>query len=280
MISTMPVSVSSMKFPMLQQATTLVHFRKVIPHRRLPSWACPPSMITLRSLRREGFITHFCTANQSRNHIDFHHAVHEKGRHHSSLTKNNINVHQQKEVVTQGTIPSHGKGIQVGQFAEIHSKYSQNDVNTFGALIGDFNPVHFPASRNPNDNDTQEKLHNNHKKPIVHGILLSSVFSTIFGTLIPGCIYRSQSLKFHSPVYIDEQAIGRVVVKKLRQINIRSSGGGVLCTCETSVTKMKTNLEGGDDKKSTKSTDANQNDVLCVSGEAQVWLPGVTISEK
>ena len=154
----------------------------------------------------------------------------------------------------QGTIPSHGKEIQVGQFAELRRTFSQQDVTTFAKnLVGDMNPVHFPREEGDNtqhDNMPQED------KPIVHGILLASVFSTIFGTIIPECIYRSQSLKFYHPVRYDEEIYGKVVVTKLRQIN--RSGGGVLCTCDTTLHK---------------TDDANNGNIMCISGEAQVWIP-------
>jgi 3-hydroxybutyryl-CoA dehydratase len=43
------------------------------------------------------------------------------------------------------------------------------------------------------------------KKPIVHGMLVGSLFSCIFGQDYPGegTIYCSQSLKFLKPVYPD-----------------------------------------------------------------------------
>ena len=150
----------------------------------------------------------------------------------------------------QGTIPSHGKEIQVGQFAELRRTFGQQDITTFANLVGDMNPVHFPREEGDNDNIQQDK-------PIVHGILLASVFSTIFGTIIPRCIYRSQSFKFYHPVRYDEQIIGKVVVTKLRQIN--RSGGGVLCTCDTILHKIDDNTNNGD--------------IMCISGEAQVWIP-------
>eukprot|EP00804_Cyclotella_cryptica_P025194 CCRYP_016984-RA/>CCRYP_016984-RA protein AED:0.34 eAED:0.36 QI:0/0/0/1/0/0/2/0/101 len=92
--------------------------------------------------------------------------------------------------------------------------------------------------------------------PIVHGMLLSSIFSSIFGTLVPGAIYRSQSLRFCNSVGVGENVTGRVIVQKLKQVS--RNGNGVLCTCETLVVK-------GDEE------------VLAVSGEAQVWLPRATV---
>lgn len=168
--------------------------------------------------------------------------------------------------IIAGTIPRRGKAIQVGQFAELRRSFSQEDVYTFGRLVGDMNPVHFP------DNETQKigevadatKPYNqSHRKPIVHGMLLSSLFSSIFGSLIPGAIYRSQSLKFNNPICVGEEVIGRVIVRKLKHTN--RNGSGVLCMCDTMVVKSIGGVvEKGDE-------------IVAISGEAQVWLPDATI---
>ena len=155
--------------------------------------------------------------------------------------------------------------------------YTQNDINTFGALIGDLNPVHFPSKTNNNESETQPIASSKYDRPIVHGMLYSSLFSTIVGTLVPGAIYRSQSLRFQQPVHVEDQVCGKVVVKKLRQINKRGQNGssGVLCTCDTTVTKSANLHQGGMNSDVDESNGGE--DVLCLSGEAQVWLPGATV---
>ena len=62
-----------------------------------------------------------------------------------------------------------------------------------------------------------------------------------------------------------------MTLKKLRQIN-RHGGSGVLCICDTTVTKTA-NLQEGNNENTERD-----EDILCISGEAQVWLPGVVIS--
>jgi acyl dehydratase len=164
----------------------------------------------------------------------------------------------------------------MSQYAEIQRIFTQDDVNLFGKLSGDMNPVHFPredgltSSTDADDSDGSSS--DSKKAPIVHGILLSSLFSNIFGTLIPGAIYRHQTLKFHHVVHVDELVVGKVVVTKLRQINRGSGGGGVLCTCDTSVIKKtkqhdKSNHENGEQEEI----------ITCISGDAQVWLPDLQL---
>lgn len=89
----------------------------------------------------------------------------------------------------------------------------------------------------------------NSTKAVVHGILASSLFSSIFGTLCPGAIYIKQSLDFKRVILADELVIGRVDVVRVRQFKAR----GVIVTCDTSITRGET---------------------VCINGKADVWLPG------
>ena len=199
--------------------------------------------------------------------------------------------------IIQGTIPLHGKGLKMGQYAQVHRTFTQDDVNLFGRLSGDMNPVHFPPTTTPtlqtiydkeSSSSSSTAITNDSSKllPIVHGILLSSLFSNIFGNLIPGAIYRHQSLKFHNAVHVNESVVGRVVVTKLRQINRKGRGGGVLCTCDTCVIKMDVAAAQLFDDE-TRSNDSNKHDggssnretkeIVCISGDAQVWLPDLQL---
>jgi 3-hydroxybutyryl-CoA dehydratase len=74
---------------------------------------------------------------------------------------------------------------------------TQADVLAYGALTGDLNPAHF---------DEDYARTTIFKKPIVHGMLVASLFSKIFGLEYPGkgTIYCSQTIKFLKPVYPDE----------------------------------------------------------------------------
>jgi acyl dehydratase len=181
-------------------------------------------------------------------------------------------------------------GLRVGQYVELHRKYTQADVNAFCEVSGDYNPVHSsrPVCDDSNVDANTHDYHTQHhqqlqpdSRSIVHGVLLTSIFSTIFGTLIPGCMYRSQSFKFYHPVYVDEEVFGHVIVTRLRQINNRDSnndnnnintnGCGVLCKCDTTIYK----------KIHPCSINSNEEivDMLCIDGEAQVWIPNSTLKD-
>mmetsp|Transcript_29637 Transcript_29637/g.43558 ORF Transcript_29637/g.43558 Transcript_29637/m.43558 type:complete len:275 (-) Transcript_29637:1135-1959(-) len=222
--------------------------------------------------------------------------MHRTNRTHTTNSKATVAATEDDNASStiHGTIPMHGKGLKMGQYAQVHRTFTQEDVNLFGRLSGDMNPVHFPPPpittlSSQTISPTTTTSNNDEKLPIVHGILLSSLFSNIFGNLIPGAIYRHQSLKFHHAVRVNEDVVGRVVVTKLRQINRkgRGSGGGVLCVCDTSVIKMgvvaqkvvdNTTHDGNSNNPHDKSSNEEEKkEIVCISGDAQVWLPDLQL---
>jgi acyl dehydratase len=66
------------------------------------------------------------------------------------------------------------------------------------------------------------------KGTIVHGIFVSSLFSTIFGRSIPGSIYVSQNVNFKKPVHVGVEVTVRIEV-----ISIEDKRKGKLMTCST-----------------------------------------------
>lgn len=86
-------------------------------------------------------------------------------------------------------------------------------------------------------------------QPLVHGMLVGSLFTSIFGTLIPGAVYLSQTLRFQAPVFADEPVVGRIEILRVKP----TSKGGLIVVCDSKVLRETT---------------------VCVAGEATVWLPG------
>lgn len=91
---------------------------------------------------------------------------------------------------------------------------SQEDVNSFAALTGDYNPLHV------NKEFGEKSRFNN---TIVHGMLAGSLFSTLVGIYCPGekCLYVSQTLKFKKPVFPgDNVTVKGTVVSKNDSVKI------------------------------------------------------------
>jgi 3-hydroxybutyryl-CoA dehydratase len=83
-------------------------------------------------------------------------------------------------------------------------------VNNFSNLVGDKNPIHI---------DPEYAKNTIFKKPIAHGMLISSFFSKIISETYPGhgSIYLSQSMKFLKPCYVGEKII--VSIELISEIN-------------------------------------------------------------
>lgn len=147
-------------------------------------------------------------------------------------------------------------------FVQVERIFTRDEVTCFGNLVGDKNPLHkampleeaielFPTLTQAG---LIRPLSCNHStEALVHGMLVSSLFSCIFGTLIPGAIYRSQTLQFRAPIYANDLVVGRIMVTKVKETR------GLLVTCDTTVLCQER---------------------ICVSGEATVWLPEATKAVK
>jgi 3-hydroxybutyryl-CoA dehydratase len=85
-------------------------------------------------------------------------------------------------------------------------------VNNFAQLSGDNNPIHL---------DTEYAKTTVFGKPIAHGMLLSSFFSTLIAQEYPGpgSIYLNQELNFLKPCFVGETI--NVKVKLITQENFK-----------------------------------------------------------
>jgi len=98
--------------------------------------------------------------------------------------------------------------ISIADFETFTKKFTQEDTENYAVLSEDFNPAHM---------DEEYASKSIFKKRIVHGMFVSSMFSTIFGMKLPGVgsIYTKQSLKFKKPVYFGDEITAKVVVSEI-----------------------------------------------------------------
>ena len=87
---------------------------------------------------------------------------------------------------------------------------SEEMVNDFANLSGDYNPLHM---------DKEYAASTSFKKRVVHGMLLASFLSRMDGMYLPGkhALYFSQSLNFVNPCFVGEKITveGEVIDKSL-----------------------------------------------------------------
>jgi 3-hydroxybutyryl-CoA dehydratase len=98
--------------------------------------------------------------------------------------------------------------FEAGQHVRFSKRFTEDDVRRFIEITGDVNPLHV---------DDAFAAGTQFGRRVLHGMLTASIFSTMVGMLLPGtgAIYRSQTLKFLRPVYVDETVTAHFVVRSV-----------------------------------------------------------------
>ncbi len=93
----------------------------------------------------------------------------------------------------------------IGQRASLSKTITEDDVNTFAELIGDFNPIHV---------DEEYARQSRFGRRIAHGVFTVGLISSVLGNELPGpgSIYLSQQIDFSAPVYIGDTITATVEV--------------------------------------------------------------------
>ena len=127
-------------------------------------------------------------------------------------------VSSTSKFLVSGTI-SNCKSVEIGDYAEMSHTFCEESILKFVDLCGDNNPLH---------TDKDFAMNTKFGKPVVHGILASSLFSTIFGRTFKGAIYLEQSLRFRRPVYVNDR-----VRAMIRVLHSSRKQKGVILKCST-----------------------------------------------
>ena len=160
--------------------------------------------------------------------------------------------------------------FQVGDEAEISHLVSAGDVETFAGLTGDDNPLHMDEAYA--DTTTFGGR-------VVHGMLTASFISTIIGTKLPGpgALWYEQTLRYLSPVRIDERI-------RIRARVLRKSSGLRTLVLETIVLggDGRTVIEGEAKVKvlpptESKMTDGKKGTVIISGGSRGI---GAAVAEE
>lgn len=95
--------------------------------------------------------------------------------------------------------------ITIGMTATYTQVVTEYDVQKFGEVSGDLNPIH---------SDKKYAESSYFGKRVAHGMLSASFFSRIFGNELPGpgCLYVGQNLRFLAPVYFGDVVVASVEV--------------------------------------------------------------------
>lgn len=104
----------------------------------------------------------------------------------------------------------------IGHIAEFEKTFSPEDVALFSSISNDNNPIHL---------DAEYAKKSIFGKRVVHGLLVSSLFSKIFGTIYPGSgsIYLTQNLKFLKPAFVGENLKAVITLIEFDEIKNRGN---------------------------------------------------------
>jgi len=98
--------------------------------------------------------------------------------------------------------------FEVGQHASFTKTFTEADLQRFIEITSDTNPLHV---------DDAFAVATPFGRRILHGMLTASIFSTMVGMLIPGtgAIYRSQTIRFLLPVYLNETVTAHFIIRSI-----------------------------------------------------------------
>ena len=98
--------------------------------------------------------------------------------------------------------------LSVGQSASYARTITESDIQQFGAVSGDLNPLHF-------DEDYAKTTI--FRGRIAHGMLSASFLSTVLGTQLPGAgsIFLSATIRFKAPVRIGDHVVASCTVREI-----------------------------------------------------------------
>jgi len=117
--------------------------------------------------------------------------------------------------------------VEVGFTASETIQVTDKMVHQFAEMSGDENPIHL---------DDQYAATTRFKRRIAHGMICAALISRAMNDKIGrGGIYLGQSLKFVSPVYIDD-----TIIIELKILNMRKEKG--IALVETNVKKTSGEL--------------------------------------
>ena len=121
--------------------------------------------------------------------------------------------------------------IQVGDTASLERKATQNDIELFALVSGDVNPAHLDAGF------AAKAIFG---KPVVHGMWVASLASSVLGTLLPGpgSIGVKQSTLFQKPVFPGDTVTATVTVLE-KQDKKRLVRLETVCTNQDGETVLK-----------------------------------------
>src|SRR6266566_9216073 len=140
--------------------------------------------------------------------------------------------------MTASVVSHYLEDLTIGQSATYTRTITESDIQQFGAVSGDLNPLHF---------DDEYARTTIFRGRIAHGMLSLSYLSTVLGTQLPGAgsIFLGATVRYKAPVRIGDTVNATCMV---REINRQKGRVTFDCLCKV-------------------------GDIVVIEGEAMVKVP-------
>ena len=122
--------------------------------------------------------------------------------------------------------------LTLGQTMSIERVVTQREIILFAETSGDLNPIHL---------DSEYAANTVFGRPIAHGMLCGAYISAAIAMHLPGpgSVYRSQSMKFTQPVFVNDRlTVTLTVTEKKDKLKL------VRLTCSVSNQNQKVVAKG------------------------------------
>ncbi len=95
--------------------------------------------------------------------------------------------------------------LRLGDSAELGKRFTEEDIDEFARLTLDDNGMH---------TSTEVSRRGLFRRPVVHGVFVGSLISSVMGTKLPGhgTVLQEMDCKYTNPVYPGDEVTARVVL--------------------------------------------------------------------
>src|SRR5262249_52086018 len=130
--------------------------------------------------------------------------------------------------MTAAVVGHYLEDLSIGQSASYSRTITEADIQQFGAVSGDLNPLHF---------DEDYAKNTIFRGRIAHGMLSASFLSTVLGTQLPGAgsIFLSATIRFKAPVRIGDTVTAICTVRDIDKLKGRVT---LDCVCKVGETMV------------------------------------------
>lgn len=100
--------------------------------------------------------------------------------------------------------------LRIGERAEIRKTFTEKDIEEFARISLDDQGLH---------TDSELSRKGLFRRPVVHGVLVASLISSVMGTKLPGpgTVLQSEDVKFLQPVYPGDTVTAEVFLTAIEE---------------------------------------------------------------